>query len=251
MKNEQILGALAEFGLNQKEAEVYLACLELGQTSILRIARQVDVKRTTIYSIIESLKNMGLISLEMKGFKTYYRAEDPSKLELLLEMRKERLKAVLPDLSALYNLKGGESTIKYFEGAEAVKSIYFGLLKELKRHDDYLIISNVDEWWKLDQDFLMKFTLERGRVARENDVKIRILLQDTLGAREYKANEKKYNVIVKILPANYALVTNLVVIPKKVVIHQLTAPTMAMVFENSSVVQLQRQLFEMIWNSLP
>ena len=250
MKNDHNLEVLTGLGLSDKEAEVYLAALSLGPASVLKIAKTAEVKRTTVYSVLESLKSKGMMSVEVKGFKVLYRAEDPNKLEGVLEARREKLKQALPDLSALFNLKGGESYIKYYEGKEAVKSIYLDLLKEIRPREDYCIISNVDEWWKLDKDFLLKFTLERGEMARTHNINIRVLLQNTPVAKEYKQNEKNYNTAVKILPAETKLSTNLVIIPKKIVIHQLTPPIMAIVIENKSVIQMHRELFEIIWRSV-
>ena len=251
MKNDKIITLLEELGLSEKEAKVYLAALSLGPATILKIARTAETRRTTVYSLIDSLKTKGLMAVELKGFKTLYAAEDPKKLETVLEQRRQKLKDNLPDLSAMFNLKGGESYIKYYEGVESIKSIYRGLLEDIRPHEDYLIFSNVDEWWKLDREFLLKFTLDRAELARTHGIKIKILLQNTPGATDYKKNEKLYCLEAKKLPANNRLTTNLVIIPKKVVIHQLTPPAMAIVIENKSIIQLHRELFETIWQSIP
>ncbi|MCX6739840.1 MAG: hypothetical protein NTZ49_01260 [Candidatus Parcubacteria bacterium] len=62
---------LTNLGLNDKESKVYLACLELGTSSILEIAKKSGVNRGTIYYIIEELKQKQLISQTTKK-KRYY-----------------------------------------------------------------------------------------------------------------------------------------------------------------------------------
>lgn len=251
MKNDKFLSSLEDLGLSEHEAKVYLACLSLGPSTILKIAKAAEVKRTTVYSVAESLKQKGLINFEIKGFKTLYAAADPQKLETVLEQKKEKLKATLPDLSAMYNLKGGESYIKYYEGVESVKYIYRGLLDDIRPREDYLIVSNIEDWWKMDKDFLTKFTMDRAELARAHDIKIRILLQNTPEGKEYKNKENLYCLKSKVLPPDTKLSTNLVIIPKKIVINQLTPPIMAIVIENKSIIQMHKEMFEIIWKSLP
>lgn len=123
MKKSQIQDFLTELGLTENEAAVYLIGLSLGPTTILNIAKASGIRRTTVYSVVEVLKTKGLMHIEPRGFKQVFVAESPEKLELILEAKRSSLRRMLPELSALYNLKGGESTIKYYEGMEAIKYI--------------------------------------------------------------------------------------------------------------------------------
>lgn len=184
--------------------------------------------------------------MEIRGFKQLFVAEDPDNLELVLEEKRKKLKFAMPDLSALFNLKGGEGKIKYYEGLDAVKSVYEGLLKDIRPHEDYLVVGDQSMWYKLDSDYFRNFIERRAKL----NINIRLLFQDSTIAREHKKIEKNFNEKVKILPAETKLSTNLVIIPKKIVIHQLTQPVMAIVIENKSVIQMHRELFEIIWRSV-
>lgn len=114
---------LQKFGLDDKEAKVYLAILELGQSTITPIAERSGVKRTSIYYFIDHLVELGLVSkLEQEG-KTTYTAESP---ERLLDYEKSRLELVreaIPFLMSSYNQLPGKPRISYFEGTEQVKNI--------------------------------------------------------------------------------------------------------------------------------
>ena len=250
MSGSTTVSLLEELGLTNKEARVYYAILSLGSTTILRVARSTGIKRTTIYSVIESLKHKGLVALEVRGFKQRFVAEDPRKLEGMLAEKKAKLEHTMPELSGLFNLKGGESTIKYYEGESVISSLYSQLLEDVRPGDDYLVLSNVEEWWKLDKNFLQDFTMKRGELARAHNISIRLLLEDTQAAREYKKNDAQYHTHTKILPPNTKLTTNLVIIPQKTLIHQLVPPVVAMVIENASVVQMHREMFEIMWESM-
>jgi len=243
---QKLIEILKELGLSENEARVYFATLSLGPTTILKIAQTAEIKRTTIYSIVQSLKERGLISVEIKGFKKHYVAASPHKLESAVDARRQRFLNSLPEFEALYKLRGESSTIKYYEGLAGVKTVYEALLADVQPDEDYLVISMLDDWYKLDKDYFEDFVRRRAQL----DIKIRILLQDSPLARENLKLAANYNAQIKILPKNTKLTTNLVVIPKKVVIHQLIAPINAIVIENKSVIQLHREMFEVIWNSI-
>ena len=104
MKNKKLLQILIDLGLSENEASVYLAALSLGPTTILKIAKTAEMKRTTIYSVIDSLKKRGLINIEIKGFKTLFTAENPEKLETMLDSHREQLRNSLPEFLGMYNL---------------------------------------------------------------------------------------------------------------------------------------------------
>jgi len=247
MQNEHLLNILMELGLSEKEARVYLACLSLGATTVLKIARVTEIKRPSVYPIIERLKNFGLMAEEIKGFKTFYIAESPEKLELILEERKAKFKDSLPDFSKLYNLQGQHEVIKRYDGLQAVKSVYEDLLRTIKPHEDFLIIADQTKWMSLDEKYFTDFIKRRAKLP----IRIRMLQIDTPTSRWFKKYEKNFNYTIKFLPKGTELTTNLVVIPEMLVIHQIIPPIMAMVVENKSVIQLHRQLFEVIWQSLP
>jgi sugar-specific transcriptional regulator TrmB len=51
-----LLITLQEYGLSEKEAKVYLTILELGTNIASTIARRSEIKRVTVYTILDDLK---------------------------------------------------------------------------------------------------------------------------------------------------------------------------------------------------
>jgi len=246
MRQNKLVDTLTDLGLSEHEASVYLAALSLGPSTIAKISKAAEIKRTTVYSVVDALQVRGLMNVEVRGLKKLYAASNPEKLDTILDSRKERLKTVLPDFAALYNLKGGESFIKYYEGIEAIKNVYEGLIKNVCPHEDYLIISDQKRWYEVDKAFFDDFSRRRAKLP----INIRMLLVDSDTARLWKSREKMLNVKVKFLPKGTELTTNLVVIPRRVVVQQLTPPIFAMVIENQSTIQMFQQMFEILWKSI-
>lgn len=247
MNSQELAQTLEQFGLLPKEAKVYLAALTLGPTTVLQIAKGSGLRRTTVYSIIDSLQRSGLINIEIKGFKQLFVAENPQTLRKILVDRTARLEGILPELTSLYKFKGDRGVIKYYSGLEAVKNVYKSLLEELKPKDFYYIISDQDRWYFLDRAYYQAFIERRARLAEKLDLNIKLLLTESELARQHQSRETIYQEKIKILPKKTVLTTNLVVTPGKVVIHQLVAPIFAITIENQSIIQMFRELFEIIW----
>lgn len=121
---------LLDIGLSLKEIAVYLASLELGESTVIDIAKKSDVNRTTIYPIIDSLKEKGLLSLVQKGKKQYFYAESPNKIRSFvdskineLEASKESLPELIKQLSALENRRGDKPVVRFYEGNEGINSM--------------------------------------------------------------------------------------------------------------------------------
>jgi sugar-specific transcriptional regulator TrmB len=247
MQNDKLLSSLAQFGLEETEASVYLAALSLGATTVLKLSKQTNIKRTTLYEIVDSLIRKGLMKKEIRGFKTLYAAEHPERLESTLDSKRALLARVLPELEGLYNLKGTESTLKYYEGLKAVENIYDDLLKELKPHDFYCAISNIAEWQVLDEEFFMTNHVEK-RASMRIDTKL--LFVDSPTAQKRKQTERNFNEQVKILSKDSDFHVDLVITPYKVVMFQLKEPLTAVVIENRSIVAIQKAMFEIIWKSI-
>ncbi|MAG12334.1 hypothetical protein CL630_00800 [bacterium] len=245
MRNNNLITILNDLGLSENESQVYLSALSLGPTTIQKIARTAEIKRTTVYTVVESLKKRGLVSIDVKGFKKLYVAESPEKLDRIIEERHQQLHKQLPEFMSLYNLQGGESFIKYYEGKEGVKSVYESMIRDIKPGEKYMVMANASKVFDLYGKWFYNFIERRAKL----NINIRMLFQDDDLARDHKKYEKNYNHTIKFLPKDTKLITNLVVTPQRVLIHQLNQPIIGIVIENKSVIQMHQQTFELLWKT--
>lgn len=122
---------LMDLGLKEKEANVYLSALELGPSPVQKIAEKAGVNRATAYTNIDVLMDIGLMSTEKHGKKTYYKSESPEKLvdilikreEELLERQERELEEILPELKEIQARSLKSPIVRYFEGKEGVMSM--------------------------------------------------------------------------------------------------------------------------------
>lgn len=248
MKNEQLIGILKEIGLSENEAVIYLTSLSLGPATILKISKSSEIRRTTVYSVAERLRQRGLMHIKPSGIKQLHVAEHPEKLESIVEGKKNSLKKVLPQFAALYKLKEGEGTVHYYEGLPAIKNIYETALSPLRPGEDFLVISDLEKFFsKIDSDYFEGF-LEKRIKSRVN---ARLIVTDSERARNMKKYAKNLNSEVRILPPGATLSVDVMVLPQKATIFNLDEPLSAVSLENEAMIQMHKQLFEIIWTSLP
>lgn len=243
-ENIELTKKLIEMGLSELETKVYLAMLSLGETTIIKISRVSGVKRSTIYPLIENLRNQGLVSVRNKGFKKIYVAENPTRLSTIIERKKEDLLSILPTLKALYTLEGKDMLIKTYEGVEAMKSVYDELLTELRNGDEYMVIGDPERWDSHARDYFKKYIKKRLKI----EIVPRLLLSNSKLADEYKKFEKNFQEEVKILPKGYQIDSNVIITKNKIVMHQLDNVAITIVIESKSIISLQKNLFEMLWS---
>jgi len=242
---DEFAASLEELGLSANEAAVYVAMLSLGPATILAISKASDVKRTTIYNVLESLKKKGLARTDIRGFKKLYAAEHPKKLESMLERWKGDLRGLLPELEAVFDLKRGESFIKYYEGAEAICNAYFEVLEDLKHEDEFLVVGDPDRWEDTNRSFASAFIKERNKTK----LLVRMMLVDSATASRYKEHEKEFGEEIRLLPADSKIETNLVITPRKVLIQQMLQPSVLVTIENKSIINMHTELFNVMWRN--
>jgi sugar-specific transcriptional regulator TrmB len=247
MKNDKLLENLKEFGLEENEAKVYLASLSLGPTTILKLSKHGEVKRTTVYEIVDSLEKKGLMKKEIHGFKTLYSPEHPERLKNSLESKRVLFLHVLPELEGKYHLKGTESSIKYYEGLTAIENVYDDLLKDLKPHDFYYAISNIAEWQGLDEEFFMRNHVEK---RAKMHINTKLIFTDSPLAQNRKTTERNFNEEIKTISKDTNIHLDFVITPHKLVMFQLHSPLIALVIENQTMINAQKEIFELLWNKI-
>lgn len=102
--------------------------LRLGPSSVVEIAQETRLNRPTVYSIINSLQQKGLVSDFHKNKKRYFVAEDPKNIQKILEAREIELKSkkedfqkLLPELQRLFIKSVEAPKVRFYEGDEGLK----------------------------------------------------------------------------------------------------------------------------------
>jgi sugar-specific transcriptional regulator TrmB len=155
---------LKSIGLEEKEAKVYLAALELGPTSIQDLTEKSGIKRSTVYEMIKSLEEKGLISETSKGKRRLMVASEPERLKQNITAKERLLKEILPELKSLNNIGNVKPNIRYYEGKEGLRQIYKDTLTTKNKLT--LWVSPIQSMLEtIGEDFLNSYVEERTRLG--------------------------------------------------------------------------------------
>ena len=111
---------LRDFGLNEKEAAVYLALLELNQALPSMISRKAGLKRPTVYVILEQLLEKGLAGRVKKKGNWYFTPLDPGTFYEYESRKLQTLKDHLPELKKLKAKYAIVPQMSVLEGREGI-----------------------------------------------------------------------------------------------------------------------------------
>jgi len=174
---------LEELGLSDKEAKVYLACLELGASPVQKISSLSGINRVTTYVILECLSKKGLVSETQRDKKTLFIAEDPENLSILLEKIREEveeknkiLKKAMPELKSLIQLAGKKPIVKIYEGKSGLIALQQEYMKAMKKDEKMCSFVPIDY---LHEVFLPEEGLKPKRLKKR--VSIRIIYNSKKG----------------------------------------------------------------------
>jgi len=238
---------LIDFGLTDNEAGVYLATLELGETTILRIAKKAGIKRTTTYLAIESLKEKGLINTIKKNKKTFFYAEDPRILEKKADEKKEAITKAIPQLLSITNLIDKKPAIRYFEGKEGMKAPLLDVLNYPNR--EVKVWYSEDYAHTIGQEFFDKIYIP---TRIKNKIWTVAIHPDSPATREVnKNNPKELRKSKYITGRVFELPVEILIYgDRKVAIISLHEE-ISLIIESEGIHKSLRSIFELQWDSLP
>lgn len=239
---------LISAGLSEREAKVYLAALELGETTVDRIAKKSGVKRTTVYLEVESLKTKGLLSTINKGKKAYLFAEDPRILERKLEEKKEALQKSLPGILALANFIDKKPQIRFFESKEGVKEV----LKDILRYPNAIVFSWISEDYVryFNEDFFINYFIPgrvKNRIGAQTIAPENKFIREVIGKTAEGSIRK-----VRFVPSeNFNLSIEMHIYGKNKVGILSCAEEIGLIIESQKIHDSLKSIFEAQWAGLP
>ena len=144
--------ALVELGLTLTEAKIYLAGLGQESVGIQELGKKTGVKRPTIYHVMYTLTEKGLVSEKKINNKLQFTMCAPVQIAKFIEQQKQliierqkKLEAIIPTLSTWQDKKSKQeiTSVSQYQGIEGVKTVFDIAFYCKSRHWDIIApISN-------------------------------------------------------------------------------------------------------------
>jgi sugar-specific transcriptional regulator TrmB len=237
--------ALRQFGLTDIEIRVYLAVLRLGTSSVSEVANKAGTYRTYTYEVLKSLKEKGLVGYVIKSGRQYFQATKPDSILDILKEKEAIIQEIIPDLNLAYKSVAEKPRILVFEGKDGIKSILNSIISEKPK--ELLQLSSTDIIQTL-QFYFPNWV--RHRV--ETGISTRILNKRNTIMEEYRKKGKKELREVRFLSDNFKINTTTFIYNNKVAIMVAKENNLVgLLIESKEIVETQRSVFELIWQSTP
>ena len=241
---------LEQLGFHEKEAKVYLACLQLGQDTAYHIAEKCALKRSTVYFVLHHLVERGLISVWKTKKATLFRATNPKKLFTQIKRKEETLTEIFPLLQSIYNFDEDRPNIQIFEGREGVRQIYAEIVEYLAKGKEILCWGDLSHIF----DYLEDITEKLFRETKTRKYKIREILNAGEKNKKYVKSIRKNknpNHQIRLLPEseNFSGNDN-IVFGDKLAIFSTQNKLFATVIESQDIARSHKILFNIAWQSV-
>lgn len=240
---------LRNIGLEEDEAAVYAACLELGPASVLEMARKTKLNRTTLYGVVERLGEKQLITKSVTGKRILYVAEPPEKLALMLKNRLAKLDDLLPELLSLSRNGVYKPKIKYVEGIEGIKNVYRDSL--LSKETTIVAFVGVERLTAKSQ-VLHGFWENEYRLGRKkNGVHGRVIIPDNAEGQAFKAKDATHDRESRLVPASTYNFEGEVLLYDNVVcfISYTQDEEFALTLESKAIAKTLKMIWQIVWTT--
>jgi HTH-type transcriptional regulator, sugar sensing transcriptional regulator len=235
--------ALEQFGLNKKQAKIYLTVLELGSATVNSIARKSGIARSSCYDILNSLIEKGIASSFKKKNVRNFSVDDPRRILELTKEKAEVLEKVLPELNALYSSAKDRPSIRFYQGIEGMKQIFREILED--NVGEVLSFGSADDLLKTMGDYHLEFVKKRVKAK----IMVRSILKKTeIGQARKKLGEQELRK-VKFVPADFSYYGIMVIFGNKIALFSLKKDYVAILIESKEIKDVQQAMFEYIWQT--
>jgi sugar-specific transcriptional regulator TrmB len=233
---------LKSWGLNEKQAQIYLACLEMGSASVYKISQKTGLPRSTCYEVLDSLKPLGLVSTFAKKKVKYFSVEDPKGLINSTKEKLEDLEASLPQLRALYAQSQNQPAIRFYQGKEQMKVI----LKEMLSEATQLIaFGSADDILTS----LGKYYSEYIEQRIKNKIPVKVIVPDSKQARERRRLAPSQLRETRLVDPKYVHHGIVFIWNNKIAMFSLKNELVALVIESQELAETQKAMFNFMWET--
>jgi sugar-specific transcriptional regulator TrmB len=238
------INSLQKLGLSEKESKVYLACLELGDSSASDISLKSHLPRTLVYDILERLITLGLVSYAIKDNKKHFWAAEPKEFKRMLQEKENALNEVMPQLEAIQKAKGVKRPrVEIYEGVEGMKTAMSNIIN-----------SGVKEFYAYGgsgkgREIMPAFMTEWHRIRLRNKMLLKIIYNDTEEIRESIVKDKEVLKAMeyRFAPIKVASPGAIIIYANKMVLRSWDKEPFAVVIESDEMIKNQKKYFEELW----
>ncbi|MFC1753776.1 TrmB family transcriptional regulator, partial [Thermoproteota archaeon] len=168
---------LKDIGLTNAQIMVYLALLELGESTSGPVIRKSKLQNSVVYNALNQLIEHGLVTFVLRGKRKYFSAENPKNLIRFVEDKKERIEELVPQLVIRQKLAKSKQEARVFLGWKGIYNAFNQILEELPKGSDYIGFAGgfEEQYTEESKRFFREFQKKRNK----KQYKIKLIANET------------------------------------------------------------------------
>ena len=235
------------FGLDKKETQCLIKLIELGAQPVSVLAKQLSMPRSTVYSILDRLRELRLVEFFERYSVRYVKAIDVNKIKDLITQKKVELnlhlklyQKSLPQLLDLQNRLSITPIVKFYEGVHAVESMY----KNILNLDRFSAIQNAEKV----KQYMPKFYLEIPTAIKKRGISAKELVVSNQIGQEYLNQYNSQNHQIKLLPTNTTFNSDTIITEDRIYMVSYGENDLSAVeIWNTDLATTQLAIFDQLW----
>lgn len=233
-------------GLSDKAAKLYIAALELGESTVQSLALRSGLKRTTIYYILNELLDAGALLETKRNKKVYYMAELPRQLIKRARERLAETEDIIETLESRRHSIFKKPRVYFLYGPSGFKQIWDKIFASKSK--DFRILT--------DGSSFLDFVKEKYIISeiisskKKLGVSSRQIIVDSPYARAIIAKDAKENRVSRVLPSRFKLPFTELISEDFVAFISPRTDNTLFVVENDGFAEMRRHLFDAMWDKL-
>ncbi len=240
---------LEYLGLSEKEATIYMELLRADTLSGIELCRRTDIKKATVYVILESLISKDLIKEVNVGKRVHYCAESPDRFKEIFEQKKNNMELQLKKVNEIVNeLKsierhvGERPIVRFYEGKEAVRESIDDYVAQtgFSPGDDYGIYS----YDRIEQILSKKDIEEIDKKRIQTNTKFKAIYSGSNKYMESRENQE----LIKIAQDQFPIECDISIFNDEVLIHTFGKDIFGISIKNKEFSTTMKSILDYIFS---
>ncbi len=242
---------LPELGLSQSEIKVYLALLDLGDSTRSDIVNKSGIAGSKVYDILEKLKEKGLISIYIQNKIKHFKPVNPKQILNYVEEKKDEInkieqdvKSILPTLLLKFTSSAKEQEVELLNGLKGLGILFREQVDILKTGETCYVIGGTKA---TEEEPTVAFFQKIHTLREEKKIKTKMLynLRQMSTTEKFYSSQKYPHTKIRYIKHTSPVAIN--VYKDRTVIIIFSGTITAIHIKSEDVAQSFKEYFELLW----
>ena len=243
--NAHLFNQLQELNFSPNESGVYLALLEIGQTSAGDIIKKTQLHRSVVYETLDRLIEKKLVLKLTKQNIAYFQVNDPERIMDHIRVQEEVALDLIPNLKTFMDKSLPEITV--YEGIKSYQRFWLDSIMRMPIGSTDYVAGSIGGPWV---DFLGPISERYFKIAQKRNIGWKMIVFDIDDYNQtFLSKYPQFHWECRLINKHVSKEGNFNIFgDESVILHSATEP-MVIEIKNNSLVKVFKNIFDILWGS--